>query len=168
MVRQATKPDSYGALFLPKQRSYQEKMWITIVHKPDLQAKSMDELFRVFRPVFICQDKKLNILKKDANEMLFQEQDLTCYGRPNRYTIARLTKGQNRISFYAYRADMKDLPEGRRDFIMKALTAAPLDTAAPKPAAASSVAANPNPAVAEQFALVSSGPKNSSRPGQNN
>lgn len=149
LVRQSSKPESYGAIFLPKQRSFQEKMWVTILHKPDLQAKSMDELFRIFRPVFICQNKELNILKKDANEVLFQERDLMCYGRPYRYTVARLTKGESRISFYAYRADMKDLPDGRRDFIIKALTTAPLDTGAPKtPAAASSVAANANPAVA--------------------
>ncbi len=149
LVRQATKPESYGAIFLPKQRAYQEKMWVTIVHKPDLQSKSIDDLFTIFRPVFICQNKNLNILKEDANEILFEEQDLMCYGRNYRYTIARLTKGEDRISFYAYRADMKDLPDGRRDFIMKALTSAALDTASPKPpAAANSVAANANPAVA--------------------
>jgi|HubBroStandDraft_3_1064219.scaffolds.fasta_scaffold252009_1 hypothetical protein len=148
LVRQSSKPDSYGALFLPKQRFYQEKMWVTILRKPELQGKSIDDLYRMFRPVFICQNKKINIVKKDANEVLFEEQDMVCYGRTYRYSIARLTRGQDRVSFYSYRADMQDLPAGRRDFVMKTLTTAPLEMGAPKPAAASSVAAIANPALA--------------------
>ena len=104
----------------------------------------------MFRPIFICRDKDLNVLKKDPNEILFEEKDSLCYGRRFRNTIARLVKGQNSVSFYAYRADLELPPEGRRDFILKALTSVPLDkpTAEQLAAASSSAAANPAPSAA--------------------
>jgi len=149
-VHQTPRPDTYGATFLPKQRSYQEKMWITILHKSEYQSKSIDELFQMFRPLFICQNKDLNVLKKDPNEILFEEKDSMCYGRRFRTTIARLVKGQSSISFYAYRADLEKTPEGRREFVLKTITSVPLDkpTSEKSVASADSAAANAGPSTA--------------------
>jgi hypothetical protein len=139
MARQEPRRETYGATFVPKQRTSQEKMWVTILRKPQFLGKSTDELFQVFQPHFMCKDRDLNVLKKDQNEILFEERDSTCYGQNYRYTVGRITKGKAAISYFAYRADVPNPTSDRRDFVLKTLTTAPLD-ASGGPAPASSTA----------------------------
>ena len=141
MARQQARRNGYSATFVPKQRTSQEKMWLTIVRKPEILSKSPDELLKDFQPHFICQFRDLNVLKKDHNDILFEERDSVCYGQKYRYTIGRITKGKASVSFYAYRADLQELPEGRRDFALKAISSAPLDTSG-SPTPEKSVAAS--------------------------
>ena len=94
MARQEPRREVYSATFVPKHRTSQEKMWVTIVRKPQLISKSSDELLQVFQPRFICKDRDLNVLKKDQNEIVFEEKDSTCYGQNYRYTVGRITRGQ--------------------------------------------------------------------------
>jgi hypothetical protein len=114
--------------FLPKQRRLYEKMSVDIFRQPETVSKSTDELLAEFKPRFICQSEDLNILKKDPNEVLFEQKNSVCYGKPYRLTIARITKGRDSVFYYGYRADRLDLPDGEHDFILKTLTSAPMDT----------------------------------------
>ncbi len=144
---QVPRQNTYGATFLPIERTFQERMWIEILRQPEFQSKSIDQLLEMFRPHFTCQSDDLNVIKKTPNEVIFEEKHSVCYGRPYRLTLGRLTKGRAGVSFYAYRTDRPDLPEGHRDFILNALTTAPLDTSAPPASgnpAAASPAASPN------------------------
>ncbi len=136
MARQEARKNSYAATFVPKLRTSQEKIWITILRRPEFIGKSTDELLQVFEPRFICKDRNLNVLKKDQNEIVFEEQDSTCYGQTYRYTIGRITRGQKSIAYYAYRADVPAIANDRRDFVMKTITTAPLDTTGASPVAA--------------------------------
>ena len=143
--RQVPRKNVYSASFVPKQRTKQERMWITILRRPEFPVKSIDELLATFQPHFICKSRDLNVIRKDPNDVLFEEKDSVCYGKPFRYTIGRITRGKTNVSFYAYRADLQDLPADRRDFIIKALSSAPLDTSGLPPlekAAASSPSAS--------------------------
>jgi len=133
MARQEPRRNTYGATFVPKQRTSQEKMWITILRKPEFLSKSTDELFQIFQPRFICQNRGLNVLKKDQNEILFEEKDAVCYGQNYRYTMGRITRGHGSVSYYAYRADVQTVPDDHRDFVLKTLTSAPLDASGPPP-----------------------------------
>ena len=137
MARQEPRRDSYGATFVPKLRTSQEKMWITILRKPQFISKSSDELFQAFQPHFICENRNLNVLKKDQNEVLFEEKDSTCYGQNYRYTLGRITRGKASVSYLAYRADVADIPSDRRDSFLKILTDAPLDASGSPPIASS-------------------------------
>ncbi len=110
-------------------------MWVTILRKPQFISKSSDELFQIFQPHFICQNRNLNVLKKDQNEVLFEEKDSTCYGQNYRYTLGRITRGNASVSYYAYRADVADVPNDRRDALLKTLTDAPLDASGAPPSA---------------------------------
>jgi hypothetical protein len=144
MARQEARKNSYAATFVPKLRTSQEKIWITILRRPEFIGKSTDELLQVFEPRFICKDRNLNVLKKDQNEIVFEEQDSTCYGQTFRYTMGRIARGHNTVAYYAYRADVPAIPNDRRDFVMKTITTAPLDTTgAPPVAAPSAPAASP-------------------------
>jgi len=145
LVAHGNRPGSYGENFLPKERTIAERMWVTIIKRPEFLSKSIDELLQALRPPFICKSKDMNVLSKDANEIIFEEQDSLCYGRQYRYTMARITKAKSSISFYAYRADAAQLPEGRRDFVLKTLAGASLDKG---PLQAQSVAANSGPSPA--------------------
>ena len=127
MARQEPRRNVYSATFVPKQRTTQEKMWVTIVRKPEFLTKSTDDLLQVFQPHFICQNRDLNVLKKDQSEILFEEKDTFCYGQANRYTMGRITRGTGSVTYFAYRADVPELADDRRDFVMKTLTSAPLD-----------------------------------------
>jgi len=141
MARQEPRRESYGATFVPKQRTSQEKMWVTILRKPQFISKSTDELFQVFQPHFICKDRNLNVLKKDQNEILFEEKDSTCYGQNYRYTMGRITRGQGSVSYFAYRADVAGVSSDQRDFVLKTLTTAPLDASGSAPPANSAAPA---------------------------
>jgi hypothetical protein len=137
-------------IFFPKQRRLYERMWIDIFHQPEMVSKSTDELLHQFSPHFICQSEDLNILKKDPHEVLFEQKNAVCYGKPYRLTIARITKGRDSIFYYGYRSDRLDLPDGERDFILKTLASAPLDTSGPatETKTAASASANPSPSAA--------------------
>lgn len=118
-------------------------MWIEILRQPEFQSKSIDQLMEMLRPHFTCQTDDLNVIKKTPTEIVFEEKHSACYGRAFRLTLGRITRGRAGASFYAYRADRLDLPEGHRDFILKALESAPLDARGPaqggsSPSAASS------------------------------
>jgi len=145
MVDHGTIGDRYGETFLPKHRVIFERMWLSISSKPTFVSKSIDELVQMVRPIFICQSKDMKVLSEDPNEAVFEEQDNFCYGRGYRHTIARIVKGKSTVSVYLYRADVKELPEGRRDFVLKTMTSAPLDKA---PLPTQSVAANSAPSAA--------------------
>jgi hypothetical protein len=127
MGHQRPRPDMYSASFVPKQRVSEEKMWITILRKPEFLSKSADELLQVFQPEFICQSRDLNVLKKTENEVVCEETDSVCYGRGYKYTMGRIAKGRASVSYYAYRSDAQQVPADHRDFILKTLTSAPLD-----------------------------------------
>lgn len=129
LTGQVNKPDRTGADFLPKQRSIPERMWVTITNRPEIMSQSMDQLLQSFRPIFICQSKDMKVLSEDANEALFEESDAVCYGRTYRYTIARVVRGKSNVSIFVYRADVHVLPGDRRDWVLKTLSAAPLDKA---------------------------------------
>src|SRR5271167_3388707 len=60
MARQEPRRETYAATFVPKLRTSQEKMWVTILRKPQFISKSNDELLQVFQPRFICKDRDLN------------------------------------------------------------------------------------------------------------
>jgi hypothetical protein len=146
--QQDPRRHNYRATFVPKQRTAQEKMWVTILRQPDLRSKSIDELLATFRPAFICQSRDLNVLKKDHNDILFEEKDAVCYGKTYRYTIGRVTRGKASVSYYAYRADVPELPEGRRDFVLKAISSAPLDSSgSPQPEKSVAASASPSAGV---------------------
>jgi hypothetical protein len=102
-------------------------MWVTILRKPEYLGKSTDELLQIFEPRFICENRDLNVLKKDQSEVIFEQKDLFCYGQANRYTIGRITKSPTAISYFAYRADVPALPDDRREFVLKTLKSAPLE-----------------------------------------
>ena len=133
LARQEPRRNTYSATFVPKLRTSQEKIWITILRKPEFISKSTAELLEVFQPHFICQNRDLNILKKDPNELLFEEKDSVCYGQAYRYTIGRIARGKANVSYYAYRADLHELPVDHRDFVLKTLSSAPLDTTGSPP-----------------------------------
>jgi hypothetical protein len=120
-------------------------MWLTLVRKPEFVSKPIDELLQNFRPIFICQTKDMTVLGEDPNEMTFEERDETCYGRNHRYTIARIVRGRTSVAIYAYRADVAELPPGRRDFVLKTLASAPLEKAG---ATTQAAAANSAPSAA--------------------
>jgi hypothetical protein len=145
MVTHVRKPGNYGETFLPKERGIPERMWVTIISQPSYTSKSIDELLQIFRPIFICKSKDMNVISKDANEMVFEEQDSVCYGKGYRNTIARFTKAHDKVSVYVYRADVDALPPDRREFVLKTIEAAPLDKEAPTGQA---VAANAAPSAA--------------------
>jgi hypothetical protein len=143
---QKPRQNTYEATFLPQQRTFQERMWLEILRQPEMQSKSIDQLLEIFRPHFTCQSDDLNVIKKTPNEVVFEEKHAVCYGRSYRLTLGRITKGRAGVSYYAYRADRLDLPQGHRDLILNSLVAAPLDASgSPKPAG-SSAAASPAPA----------------------
>lgn len=125
-----TRNNMYRATFVPKQRTYQEKLWVAIARNPPYLAKSTDELFDVFKPIFICQNKDVKFLKKEYGDIIFEEKDSDCYGRRYRLTIGRIARGHSTVSFYGYRADQLELPAGDRDFVIKALSSAPLEVIA--------------------------------------
>jgi hypothetical protein len=144
--QQQAHPNRYAVSFVPKQRTIMEKMWVTILRKPEVSAQSPNGLITTFQPHFICQSHDLNVLKKELNDIVFEEKDAVCYGRNYKYTIGRIVRGRNTVTYYAYRADQLELPPGRRDFVLKTITSAPLDASgtAPSdkpPAAATSPAA---------------------------
>ncbi len=145
--QQRSQRNQYAVSFVPKQRTSQEKMWVSILRKPELISKPIDELLADFQPHFICKSRDLSVLKKTANDLLFEEKDSICYGKSYRYTIGRITRGKGTVSYYAYRADVKELPGDRRDMVLKALSTAPLDTSG-APAASPSESANPAPSAA--------------------
>jgi len=120
-------------------------MWIEILRQPEFQSKSIDQLMEIFRPHFTCQTDDLDVIKKTPTEIVFEEKHSACYGRPFRLTLGRITRGRAGVSFYAYRADRLNLPQGHRDFILNALTSAPLDARGPaQPGNSASGASSPS------------------------
>jgi hypothetical protein len=147
--RQEVRKNIYSATFVPKLRTSQEKLWITILRKPEFLDKSADDLLPIFQPHFICKSRDLNVIKKDLNEIVFEEKDATCYGQAYRYTLGRVARGRANVSYYGYRADVQQMPNDHRDFVLKTLTSAPLDTSGPpQPDVPPGPAANASPAAA--------------------
>jgi hypothetical protein len=136
--------------FLPKKKTYRERLWIEQIRDPKILSKSSDELLQMILPVFICKEKNLNFLKREYGDTLFEEKDSICYGKPYRLTLARIARGRSVVSFYAYRADQLELPPGDRDFILKTLSSAPFPTdASPGDASATTTpSSNASPAAA--------------------
>ena len=105
-------------------------MWVVIDHDPTLPVlkMSLNDTVESFRLVAGCQQRDLNLIRKDDDNILFEDKGAKCYKHAFRLTIGRIVRSSDTLSFIAYRADLEQLPADKRSAIIAFLDAAPLGT----------------------------------------
>jgi len=121
--------------FVPEHREGgHARMWVVINHDPTLPLlkTSLNDTVESFRLPAGCQQRALNLIRKDDNDILFEDKDAKCYKHAFRMTIGRIVRSKDTVSFIAYRADVEQLPPDQRSAIIAYLDAAPFDKSKPQ------------------------------------
>jgi hypothetical protein len=117
--------------FIPEHREGgHERMWVVITDDPTqpLLKTSVNDTVETFRLPAGCQQRDLNLIRKNEDDILFEDKGAKCYKHAFRTTIGRIARSNDTVSFIAYRVDLEKLPDDKRDAIIKYLNAAPLRT----------------------------------------
>jgi len=138
MISVANNAKSFTETFAPEAREDETRprMMVEIDRNPHypMTPESLTEQF-IHLVNFYCKKNETKFITRENENIVFERKYTDCHKGPHELLLARVVKAPSTVSFVGYLAITEDIPQAKKDELLKYITSVHLEAPPAPPAA---------------------------------